>query len=497
MSVLKKLAGDTALYGISTIAGRFAYFLLVPLHTYIFNKPALLSDNSELFIYATTLNIIYTYGMETTFFRYGTKLETRQFYFNIILSAILSTTLLFTSLFILFSEQLINLLHYPGKQRLIIWMAFIVAADAIAAIPFARLRMENKARRFVTIRLTNIGLNIFFNLFFIGFCRSVDAGHFLPEAKPFVELIYKPEWGPDYIIFANLLANIYLVWALRNEFKGFKFTFDWQAFKPLWHYGFPILIMGLAGNLNQTADRLMFRPLLPEGFYPGVSTDEAFSIYANCYKLAILMAIVTQAFRYAADPFFFSKAEDKNAPSVFAQVMKWFVIAGSFLWVAISLNLPLIGYFLGSEYRVGIEVVPLLLFANLLVGIYWNLSVWFKLSDKTAYGTRITFIGMFFSILLNYLLIPQLGYMGSAISFMISSIIMVIVCYSWGQKFYPIPYQLGSAFFYLSLAGILVVINRNWLSDNLWVNLAMGLGGIFLFLSIIYLNDVKRTTQRA
>lgn len=491
MSVLKKLASDTALYGISTIVGRFAYFLLVPLHTYIFNKPALLADNNELFIYATTLNILFTYGMETTFFRYGTKLETRQFYYNTILTALISTSLFFSGLFIVFSEPIINSLNYPGKQRLIVWMAIIIATDAIAALPFARLRMENKAKKFVKIRLTNIGLNIFFNLFFIGFCRGVEAGEFLPAAKPFVNLIYKPEWGPDYIIFANLLANIYLLWALRKEFSGFKFTFDWATFKPLWQYGFPILVMGLAGNLNQTADRLMFRRFLPEGFYESLTTEDAFSIYANCYKLAILMAIVTQAFRYAADPFFFSKAEDKNAPSVFAQVMKWFVIAGSFLWVGISLQLPILGYLISEPYREGLVVVPMLLFANLLVGIYWNLSVWFKLSDKTSYGTRITFIGMFFSVILNALLIPKLGYMGSAISFTISSGIMVVICYFWGQKYFPIPYQLGSAFFYLALAAIFILGIQYISVSSYPVNLAIRFGFTCLFLSIIYFKEIR------
>lgn len=491
MSALKKLAGDTALYGISSILGRFVYFLLVPLHTYIFDRPALLADNSELFIYATLFNIIYTFGMETTFFRFGTALENRQKYYNIILSMILVSSTIMSGLLIIFAEPLINLLGYPGKERLIIWMAIIIAIDAWVAIPFARLRLENRAKRFVRIRLTNIGLNVFFNLFFLGFCRSVMAGDILPELQPYVSYIYNPDIAPDYIILANLIANVYLIWALRKELIGFKFSFDWQVFRPLWLYGFPILVMGISGNLNATADRLMFRHLLPEGFYTGQSVNDSFSIYTNCYKLAILMVIVTQAFRYAADPFFFSKSADKNAPPVFAQVMKWFIIFCSFLWLGIASNLEIVGLIVGESYREGLFVVPILLFANMLLGIYWNLSVWFKLTDKTYYGTRITAIGMVVAIGLNILLIPRIGYLGCAISFTISSLTMIIACYLWGQRHFPVPYNLKSAFFYIGLAGVMIVISENWTVPNIYISVSLSLLLCVIFIVIVYLREVR------
>lgn len=492
MSVLKKLASDTALYGISSIVGRFVYFLLVPLHTYIFNKPALLADNSELFVYATLFNIIYTYGMETSFFRFGTAPATRQKYYNIILSSVIVSSVVMSGLLIIFSEPLINLLNYPGKQRLIVWMAMIIAIDAFVAIPFARLRLENKAKRFVKIRLTNIGLNIFFNLFFIGFCRSVSNGDMFTELQPYVAYIYNPAIAPDYIIWANFLANLYLIWALRKELIGFVFTFDWKIFKPVWQYGFPILIMGLAGNLNQTADRLMFRSLLPEGFYAGQSVDDAFSIYANSYKLAILMAIVTQAFRYAADPFFFSKTEDKNAPPVFAQLMKWFIIACCFLWVGIGVNLEIFGLLLGSSYHAGLVVVPVLLFANLLVGVYWNLSVWFKLTDRTQFGSRITGIGLTVAVILNILLIPKIGYLGSAFSFTISSFVMVVVCYLWGQKYFPVPYDLKSAFFYVGLAAVLIITDVFLELSTTTLSVIFSITLCLVFTIIVYIKEFRK-----
>jgi O-antigen/teichoic acid export membrane protein len=490
MSVLKKLAGETALYGISSIVGRFVYFLLVPLHTYIFDKPESLADNNELFIYATLFNIIYTYGMETTFFRFGTTLKTRQHYYNIILTSVIVSSVVMSGLLIIFAEPLINLLGYPGKQRLIVWLAMIIAIDACVAIPFARLRMENKAKRFVKIRLINIGINVFLNLFYLGFCRAVSSGKMFPELAEYVSYIYNPTIGADYIIWANFIANLYLIWALRKELIGFKFSINWQAFKPLWQYGFPILIMGLAGNINQIADRLMFRHLLPEGFYPGQSVDDAFGIYTSCYKLAILMAIVTQAFRYAADPFFFSKTEDKNAPPVFAQVMKWFIIAGCFLWVCIGVNLEVFGLILGENYRSGLVAVPILLFANLLVGIYWNLSVWFKLTDKTYYAVRITFIGMMCSIILNLLLIPKIGYVGSAISFTISSMVMVVICYQWGQKHFPVPYQVKSALFYIGTAGILILTDTYVSFTSYIVSVIFSISLCLIFSLTVYLREV-------
>ena len=492
MSISKKLLSDTALYGISTIVSRFVYFLLVPLHTYIFKEPAQLSDNSELFLWATILNIVYTFGMETTFFRYGTKPETRQYYFNTIFTAVLSVSLTLSTLFILFAEPLINFMNYPDKARLIVWMAIIIAIDAFAALPFARLRMEGKAKKFVRIRLTNIGINIFFNLFFLGFCKQVSEGNLAAWAKPFVAFVYNESLGPDYIIWANLLANLYLIWALRGELAGFRFVFNWKAFQPLWLYGFPILVMGLAGNINQTADRLLFRSLLPDGFYAGFSTEDAFSIYTNCYKLAIVMAIVTQAFRYAADPFFFSKAEDKNAPQVFAQVMKWFIIACCFIWLSVSINLDIFGYMVSEKFRSGLVAVPILLFAQLLVGVYWNLSVWFKLTDKTSYGTKITAIGMVISVTLSMLLIPRFGYVGSAFSFATSSFIMVVICYFWGQKYFPVPYKIASAGFYVGLAFLLILVSNFFVFSEMAISLVFHLFIIFVFISAVFLIEKKK-----
>jgi O-antigen/teichoic acid export membrane protein len=458
MSVVKKLASDTALYGVSSIVGRFLNWLLVAVHTRVFDQPKLLADNNQLYVWVILLNILYTYGMETAFFRFAKK-ENRQEYFNLILTYIILSSILFSLIIFFYATPIINWMGFPGKERLIVWFAIILATDAIAAIAFVKLRAENRAKRFVFIRLTNIFINIGLNAFYLMFCKYIHEGLFLESWKPFADFFYNPAIGPDYIVWANFIASLITILLLWREFVEFRFSFDFQKFKHVLIYAYPLLIMGLAGAINQTADRLMLTKILPEGFYKGLTSDDAFSIYANVYKLSILMLLVVQAYRYAADPFFFSKAEDKNSPSMLALATKWFTIACILIWVGVSVNIDLISLILGKNYRSGIIVVPILLLANLFIGVYQNISMWFKLSDKTHFGTYFTIIGMVITVILNIILIPIWGYVGCAITFAISSFIMMVLCYYYGQKYYPIPYELKSVITYLIIAGIFIVIS--------------------------------------
>lgn len=466
MSVVKKLASDTALYGLSSIVGRFLNWLLVAVHTRVFDQPKLLADNNQLYVWVILLNILYTYGMETAFFRYAKK-ENRQEYFNLILSYIILTSIIFSLIIFFFATPIINWMGFPGKERLIVWFAIILATDAIAAIAFVKLRAENRAKRFVFIRMTNIFINIGLNAFYLMFCKYIHEGIFLESWKPFADYFYNPAIGPDYIVWANFIASLITILLLWREFIDFRFSFDFQKFKPVLIYAYPLLIMGLAGAVNQTADRLMFIKILPEEFYKGLTSDDAFSIYANVYKLSIFMLLVVQAYRYAADPFFFSKAEDKNSPSMLALATKWFTIACVLIWVGVSINIDLISLILGKNYRSGIIVVPILLLANLFIGVYQNISMWFKLSDKTYFGTYFTIIGMVITVILNIILIPILGYVGCAITFAISSFIMMVLCYYYGQKYYPIPYELSSVITYLVIAAIFIVISWQIKIENL------------------------------
>lgn len=474
MSVLKKLASETALYGVSSILGRVINYALVGLHTKVFFAGQM-AIQIELYAAVGILNILYTYGMETAFFRYAAREKNKASdYYNLVQSAIIISSLLMSGLIYAFASPIINWFGYPNNDLLVRWLAIIVAIDAIVAIPFARLRLEKKAKKFVSVRLANIFINVGLNFFFFWFCKGIQDDKFLLFLKPVFGSIYSPVLGVGYIVLANLIANAAFIPMLWRELTNFKFKIDVAQFKILWVYAYPILIMGLAGTVNLMADRLMLKDFLPLEFYPHRTSKDALGIYGNCYKLSIFMALATQAFRYAAEPFFFSKAQDRNAPQVFAEVMKWFVIVCVAIWLAVCLNLDWISklFLRKPEYLEGLVVVPVLLLANLFLGVYNNLAIWFKLSDKTGYGTMITFVGMGITLLLNWLLIPYLGYMGCAITFLISCFSMTLLCYLLGQKYYPIPYNALKIMAYIASAGLLIWANNGIKISNTWVAFA-------------------------
>lgn len=498
MSVIKKLASETALYGIPSILGRTINFFLVMLHTQVFPKPGDLSSNIELYGYAAILNVLYTYGMETAFFRYASRSENPRHYYNLVLTAILGTSVVFSGVMILFAPQLAETLDYRGEETNIIWMALIIGIDAVVAIPFAWLRLQKQAKRFASIRMINILLNVGLNFFFLWFCKGIYDGKFLTALQPAVSYLYDPRVGVGYIFLANLLANALMLLMLWREFALFKPTFDASQLKMLWIYAYPILIMGLAGTVNLMTDRLLLKHLLPEGFYPGRSAKDVLGIYGNCYKLSIFINLVVQAFRYAAEPFFFSKAEDRNAPATFALVMRWFVIFCVLIWLGVSLHLDFIAeLFLRSKvYHEGLGVVPILLLANVFLGIYYNLSVWFKLSDKTYYGTFITLLGAVLTVMLNVILIPQMGYVGCAFTFLASCVVMTLVCYWLGNIHYPVPYAVGSAMGYLVSAGLLIWLSSQIHIPNLWVSVPYHLTLFGLYVLGVLIVERRSLPQR-
>jgi O-antigen/teichoic acid export membrane protein len=486
MSFLKKLAGDSVLYGLNTIVGRLLNWLLVPLHTRIFTNPEVLAENNLLYTYVIPLNILFTFGMETTFFRYGNKSDTQKEVFNQILSFIIVLSVTLAIIIILFDTQIVNYFGFPGKERLIVWIAIIMAVDAISAIAFAKLRLNNQVKKFVGIRMAALFVNIGLNLFFFLVCLPVLKEGVSSPFYSWVSKIYNPAIGADYIILANYIASSFTLLFLWKEFVPFRFNWDTAQLKMYIKYAYPLIFLGLAGSINLTADRLMLRDLLPEGFYEGLSTDDAFSIYANAYKISIFMTLIVQAYRFAADPFFFSKMGDKNSPSMLAVSTKWFTIACILMWMGVSLNLDWIGLLLGENYRSGLVIVPWLLLANLFIGLYGNMSVWYKLTDHTIYGTYITVAGMIITVILNYLLIPKLGYMGCAYAFVISSFIMVVLSYFYGQKYYPVPYETRRVSMYMALAGLVILINSYIYFENFMLNIFSGLVQCLIFILFIY-----------
>lgn len=464
MSQLKKLAGQTAVYGISSILGRTVNFLLIPIYTGYLTKDDV-GAYTALYGYMALFNIIFTYGMETTYFRYATgKGLDPQKVFAQIQSLLITTSLSLGAVIYLSAPTLASWLNYEGQEHLFKWIAWVLAIDAILVIPYAKLRKENRAFQFALTKLGNILINVGLNIFFIVFCYHIWKGDWLANLSPFIGKIYNPEWGVEYIFLSNLVANAAMIPVLFWLTKKFRFGFNREFLKPMWHYAFPLLFMGLAGVINETFSRTTFEYILPEGFYEGLTTREVTGIFGANFKLAILMNLIIQAFKYAAEPFFFNQAADKNSPELFAKVMHVFVIFCSALMIAVSVNLDILGalFLRGDGYAMGNYIVPVLLLGYLMLGIYFNLSIWFKLTDQTKYSFYITVIGAIVTIVVLFTLVPKLGLMGGALSTLCCYTVMAIICYFIGQKYFPIPYQTGKAVFYLLFAFALSYLGFFW-----------------------------------
>ncbi|MCZ2483590.1 oligosaccharide flippase family protein [Aquirufa nivalisilvae] len=463
MSILKKLAGETLSYGFSTILGRSLNFLLVFVHTWAF-LPAELGINVKLYGYMAIANIVYTYGMETAYFRFAK--EAPQKYYNLILSAIIVTSGLFTLILFLFSDPLMAQLGYAGKGVFLKWLALILAIDAITAIPFARLRLEQKIKKFVLAKIISILINVSLNLIFLVGLKPLHDGVWGVSWPHFLRDLYDPSIGAGYIFMANLIANASLFYWLGTEFRAYRWEWDWKEFKSLWIYSYPIMFMSLAAMFNVMFDRLLLEEYLPEGFYPGQTSQDALGIYGNCYKLSVFMSLAIQAFKYSAEPFFLGKKNNANNKENLALVTHWFVIVCTLLWVGVSSNLFWIQqlFLKKAIYWEGIGVVPILLLANLFLGIYYTQSVWFKQTNKTYMGTIITLVGLAVTILGNIYWIPTFGYMACAWAFLLSSVIMTLMCYVGGQIFDPTPYRWKEALIYIGM-GALAIYSGNYLGQ--------------------------------
>ncbi len=488
MNPFKKLAGQTAIYGLSSMVGRAVNFLLVPFYT---AQEVLTTGEfgvmSEFYAYVAFFNILYQFGMETTYFRYANNGDEPRTFNNIVSFLLLFSLLLSGGLFA-FATPIINYLNYPGKENYIYFLASVLFIDSIVAIPFARLRFENKAVKFASVRLGNIFLNIFFNVLFLVVFKKIYLGEWFADLKPFVETIYNPAFGVGYVFLANLLANAFFIPMLLNCFKGFRLRFELVFLKELIVYAYPIIFMGFAQMINEVIDRRMLLTILPDGFYANYSKIEAVGIYSACYKFSMFMSLATQSFRYAAEPFFFSKAKDKDAPETYAMVLKWFVITTSIIYVAVSVYRFLIADIIlrSADYHTGLAIVPFLLLANLFLGVYYNQSIWYKVTNKTYWGTIITVFGAVITLTLNYLLIPIYGYMGSAIATLVCYASICFLSYLVGHKYYPVPYKVGITLFYLLVSSVLVMVSMYAYHENTTRSFGIATGLLVTYLAIIY-----------
>jgi O-antigen/teichoic acid export membrane protein len=445
-SGIKKLAGQTVIYGLGTIVPRFLNYLLTPLLTYGFTA-AEYGINSELYAYISFLNVIFTYGMETTFFNFSSKLENKEEVYNTALISLILSSVFFSLLFLIFAGSIADGLSTPNSiylPQFIIWSVLIVASDAITAIPFAKLRLENKALKFSVLKLSNVVINFGLTIFFLKICKSsYDNGE-----TNFMASLYNPEIGIGYAFLANLLANCFTLILLSKQFAGLKFSLNIELLKKMLLYAWPLIILGLAGMINETLDRIILKKLIVDKSEAQIAQG----VYGACYKIAILMTIFIQAFRFAAEPFFFNKAKEKDSTKSYALVMKYFVIFCLFLFLATTLNLDWIKLFIGPNFRSGLNVVPILLMANLCLGVVYNLAIWYKLNGQTKYGAIIAIVGAIITIVVNVIFVPHYSYVASAWATLAAYSGMMVLSYVLGQKYFPIKYNIKAITVYTLIA---------------------------------------------
>lgn len=454
---LKKLAGQTAIYGLSTILPRLLNYLLVPLFTYKFTNPEDFGINTQIYSYISFLNVILTYGMETAFFNFLNKNENKNIVYSTALISLLSTSGLFILLGLVSSGYTASVLGYAKNVNFIQWMILIIASDAITTIPFARLRANQRPMKFMFVKTANILTNIGITVFFIYFCKNAYESDLQNQTTSFLGGCYNPRIGIGYAFLANLLANGLTLLLLANEFMGFPFKFDKALWFQMMKYALPLLVVGLAGMVNETFDRLILGQLLPAD----ISMREL-GIYGACYKISILMTLFRQAFQYAAEPFFFNHAKNEDSKKLNALVMKYFVIACSFLFLGTMLNLNWIKYIVAEPYWGGLGVVSILLIANLFFGIYYNLSIWYKLSGQTKFGMYITLFGAAITLGINFVFIPKFSYMASAWATLLSYGTMMVASYFLSQKYYGAKYNLKSFVFFLGFALVFYFVSLLW-----------------------------------
>ncbi len=490
MSSIKKLAGQTAVYGIPLILGRILGYLLVPLYTRVFD-PGLYGTVSVFYSYSAFLLVMLSYGMETAFFRFSQQNENRDKVYSTGMLSLLLTTSVFLVAVLLFAEQIAGFIDYSDQKKYVIWFGWILVLDTLSAIPFARLRAQNRPGRFARIRMTGIVLNIALNLFFILLCPWILKNISSDSLLNLIGFIYRPDWNIEYIFISNLISSALVLALLTPEI----FSVRWQIDKVLWRkmliYAFPLLFAGMAGIVNETFDRLLLRYLLP------VSPEDAeyqVGIYSACYKIAILMTIFIQAYRYAAEPFFFAQAKQNNAKDVYAEVMNYFIITVSliFLGTMVYLDDFIMPILVGKDYHEGRGVIPMLMMAHLFLGVYYNLSVWYKLADKTIWGAWFSIIGAVITFALNLWWIPRSadqilhGYYGSAWAAFICYLSMMVLSYLVGQKYYPVKYNIPKFFFYLGLATGLYFVNVLVTIDYRILSIAFHTMLILIYLGVVY-----------
>ncbi len=478
MSSIKKLAGQTLWYGVPTIASRFLGYALSLVLFWLY-EPASTASITQVYAVIPFLNILFTYGLETSYFRFVQDHD-KNTVFNTLMSSISISTILLTIIVLLNTQTLAAAIDFADHPEYIRWMAWILFFDTLSVIPFAKLRQEGRPRFYAFIKVFSIVVNVLLVLFFIGVCPKLYAEN---PSHPLL-FFYDPTIDIGYYIIANIISSILTLVLLSKELLSFRFSLNWTLWKQVMQYSYPLIIVGLGGMINEMLSRLVYTRVLD---LPREEELRQLGIFGANYKLAVLITIFIQVFRMGAEPFFFNQSKEENAPRTYARVMKFFVIACSLIWLGIVVNLPLIKYIGYGDnaalYQEGLSIIPILAMGSIFLGIYYNLSVWYKLTNRTLTGAWITLAGAVITILLNIWWIPLFGYNGSAWATFVCYAFMMIISYQLGQKFYPIPYVTKKLIAYLIIVTIFFLIHQTFIFfiPSLWLGTAFG-----IFLIVVY-----------
>ena len=462
MSKLDSLVKDTAIYGLSSIVGKFLNYLLVPLYTYLLANTDDYGIVTNLYAWTALLLVILTYGMETGFFRFANKegYDAKQVYRTAYI-ALLSSSVLFAALCVVFQQPIANVLDYPNHSEFIALMAVTVAIDAFASIPFAYLRYQKRPILFATLKLLFVLLNIGFNILFLVILDKTDV---------------------IYVFISNILATSIQTLCLLPFCLPRGARFSWSVLREMLRYSLPLLILGVAGIMNQTLDRILFPKL-----YPYEDANAQLGIYGACFKVAMVMMMFTQAFRYAYEPFVFSKHKNRQSAEAYADVMKYYIIFSFLILLGVIFYLDIFRYIISDAYWEGLKIVPVVLWTYVFQGVYFNLSFWYKLTDETKWGAYFSLIGLAITLVLQIVGVPRIGYWASCGSSLVCYLVIMLLSYFIGQKKAPIPYDLKSIGGYTALTIALLAIYyilRIYVIGNTWVMMAIGtvLIGIYIFI---------------
>ena len=448
---MKRLAKETAVYGLSSIIGRFLNWMLVPMYTRVLAGTGDYGIVTNLYGWTALLLVLLTYGMETGFFRFINKKEEQEpmRVYASVLYCLLGSSMLFAVVVFALLPWISGVMGYADHPEYVGMMAGIVAVDAFCCIPFAYLRYLGKAWRFAGIKLLSIFLNIALNIFFLLVCPWLQSHY-----PAMVDWFYIPDYGVGYVFVANVFTTLLTLFCLFPDIlPGLRAKSNPVVLRQILRYSFPILLLGIAGIFNQTADKILFPFLFDDKVY----ANEQLGIYGACFKIAVVMVMFTQAFRYAYEPFIFARNKSDDNKLAYAEAMKYFILFALFIFLGVMFYIDVLKYFVGSAYYPGLRVVPIVMLGELFFGIYFNLSLWYKLIDETRWGAYFSSIGCVATVSIILLFGSTYGYMACAWASFFCNLLMMVLSYFMGQRKYPINYDLRSAAVYTALAGELYV----------------------------------------